>query len=142
MPSPTLGTTAAAKIKDAKLRAFNENRVLSWERIADIIDQCAANVGKPKSVATGAEEVYQAYPRKKGKLTALKAIERASKIMPMDQLLAITKAYAEECERTKQDMQYVPHPSTWFNQGHYLNEPDPVHNTSNTPDYNTANPLG
>jgi len=144
MPVTSLGTTCAALLKEAKLQAFEVKAVLSWEKIADIIDKAHAAHLTSSTTANGkvtAEQVYQAYPRRKGKIAALAAITRASKIMPMDQLLTATKAYAEECQRNKQDMKYVAHPSTWFNQGHYLNEADPVAERSQ-PDYDNSNPLG
>lgn len=66
------------------------------------------------------EAIYQAYPRKIGKLAALKAIEKALKITPHDQLLAKVKAFAKSTERDRTEERFIPHPATWFNAGRWM----------------------
>ena len=65
------------------------------------------------------EEIYEAYPRHIGKEAALKAIEKAIRKSgtSAEQMLEKVKAYAEQ--RAKEDPQFTPHPTTWFNQGRY-----------------------
>lgn len=71
-----------------------------------------------------AERVYEAYPRHVGRTAALKAIESAFKAMPYDQLLAKVTAYAQAVQKwPPAERQYIPHPSTWFNQGRYADDP-------------------
>lgn len=67
-----------------------------------------------------AQEIYQAYPRKIGKDEGIKRIKQALKAIPKDELLAITKKYAESV--VGKDTEYIPYPSTWFNKKRYLDE--------------------
>lgn len=69
-------------------------------------------------------ELYQSYPRKVGKEAALKAIAKAIKKVPSDQLLKATRDYAAATARWPEDAkQFIPHPATWFNQGRYEDDP-------------------
>jgi len=69
-------------------------------------------------------EVYMAYPRKCARKYALACIERALRDLPFDELLDRVQRYAKFCK--DQDPQFIPHPSTWFNQGRYYDiEDDP-----------------
>jgi len=73
------------------------------------------------------ENIYAAYPRKKGKLAALKSIEKAFKIIEPDVLLEKVKKYAESVK--DKDPEFIPYPSTWFNQGRWEDEIEkPVNN--------------
>jgi hypothetical protein len=67
-----------------------------------------------------AEEIYQAYPLKVGKPAALKAIQRALTKEPFEALLAKTLRFAAA---KGTDLAYCPHPSTWFNQDRYNDDP-------------------
>ena len=69
-------------------------------------------------------QIYRAYPRKVARKYAVACIEKALKDLPFDELLDRVKRYAQFCK--DQDQQFVPHPSTWFNQGRYYDiEDDP-----------------
>lgn len=62
------------------------------------------------------ESLYKTYPRKVGKVAAIKAIQRALKSHSYDFLIEATAAYAQavaQWDETK--LGYVPHPATWFN---------------------------
>jgi len=74
-----------------------------------------------KSVAL---EIYRAFPRKCARQYAIKCIEKAlqSGEISASELLARVKWYARH--RKGEDVQYTPHPSTWFNQGRYLDPDD------------------
>jgi len=76
------------------------------------------------SVPGGAEKahlIYSAYPRKVGRPAALKAIIRALDKVPYDELLKSVEAYA--AEQAGKDPQYIPHPTTWFNQERWADVP-------------------
>jgi hypothetical protein len=78
--------------------------------------------GNPKTQSTGlAETIYQEYPKKVGRPTALKAIQKAVKMHGFEHVLAKTKLFAETC---KLDRQFFPHPATFFNQERYNDSPD------------------
>ena len=74
-----------------------------------------------------AELVYAEYPRRVGKDTAIKKIISAIKDVGFQKLLVRTKQYAEMTEF--KDKQFIPHPSTWFNQGRYKDDTDEWVNT-------------
>jgi len=65
-----------------------------------------------------AERVYQAYPRKKCKQPALKAITKALKTTSADQLVEHLNLYSESVKG--KDKQFLPHPATYFNEGRHL----------------------
>lgn len=82
------------------------------------------------------ESIYQAYPRKVGKRSALKAIEKAIgrlvtkreyKNKPLTEeeaiagLLNRTKMYADS--PAGQRKTFTPHPTTWYNQARYCDDP-------------------
>lgn len=64
-------------------------------------------------------DIYKAYPRHVGKPLALKAITKALGKVSFEQLKAKTEAYAEAVRKSNKSLQYVPMPSTWFNQERY-----------------------
>jgi hypothetical protein len=67
------------------------------------------------------DTIYMAYPRKVGCKAAKKSIIRALREVPYDQLLSIVQAYAEAVEG--REKRYIPIPTTFFNQGRYLDDP-------------------
>ena len=71
--------------------------------------------------STTAEDIYQAYPRKVAKKTALLAITKALKTTPAHDLLKLTQLYATARQGT--ELQFTPHPATWFRAERYLDQP-------------------
>lgn len=69
-----------------------------------------------------AEEIYSAYPKKVARPSAIKAIKKAVAQFGYEFILQKTKSYAQV--RAGQDVQFTPHPATWFN-GHRFND-DPA----------------
>lgn len=67
-----------------------------------------------------AELIYAAYPLKVGRPKAIQAILKAMSKCPPDELLAITKRFAEV---RGADMAFIAHPSTWFNQERFNDDP-------------------
>ncbi len=69
------------------------------------------------------ELIYEAYPRKVGKLAALKAIRKAIKNADPNFLLERTKVFSSKTESwPKQERRFIPLPTTWFNQGRYYDD--------------------
>jgi hypothetical protein len=64
-------------------------------------------------------EIYRAYPRRVARPVALRAIEKALREVPFEDLLAVTKRYAEAYADAGSPRKYTPHPATWFNQARY-----------------------
>jgi len=79
-----------------------------------------------------AEAVYAAYPRKVGRVSALKAIHKAAESLrldgdktPYEYLLEAATAYAASPAGMRPSMNgedFRPHPATWFNSGRYLDD--------------------
>ena len=67
-------------------------------------------------VARQAAEVYEVYPLKVGRPAALRAIIKAINLHGAEFILERTKRFAEI---RGDDKEYMPHPSTWFNQERY-----------------------
>ncbi len=74
----------------------------------------------------GFAEFWAAYPRKIGRKAALKAWQHADDRPPLaDILAAIERAKASAAWR-KDNGQFIPHPSTWLNQGRWADEAGPT----------------
>lgn len=66
--------------------------------------------------------IYDAYPRKDAKQMGLRAIEKAiKKGHSPEMLLEKTNLYAQKM--SWKDKQFIPFPSTWFNQERFLDDP-------------------
>jgi len=63
------------------------------------------------------DRIYQNYPRKQGKASALNAIRTSLKKVEFDFLMDAVCEYT--VATAGQDMQFIPHPTTWFNQERY-----------------------
>jgi uncharacterized protein YdaU (DUF1376 family) len=68
------------------------------------------------------QEFWQAYPKKVGKSDAEKAFKKAN---PNIDLVLRALSWQRECEQwQKQGGQFIPNPSTYLNQGRWLDEPN------------------
>jgi hypothetical protein len=107
------------KFTKEKLAAFIDVRIEEWNQ---------NTTGTPAAELTGwivsPEDIYQAYPRKIGKTAAIKAITTILKTYPALSLLTNTKAFAEAVRSwPARDAAFIPHPTTWFNRGSYMDDP-------------------
>ena len=73
-----------------------------------------------------AEQIYHLYPKKVGKVAAMKAINAALRSISFNQLMECVAEFAEIAEKARRTerWQFVPHPSTWFNQGRWDDDRD------------------
>jgi len=81
----------------------------------------------------GFDEFWGAYPRKVGKQAAIKAFEKAleSGLPPIDTLVSIIKQQADSKHfRGVDGIDYIPHPTTWLNQGRWEDTITPQHQRS------------
>ncbi|HEU4341481.1 MAG TPA: HNH endonuclease domain-containing protein, partial [Candidatus Binatia bacterium] len=90
------------------------------EGVQGEIPEAANGGGAIETVKVTAEMVYDAYPLKVGKQSALKSIERCFKTTGPEVLLERTKQFAAA---RNGDLDYCPHPTTWFNQGRFNDDP-------------------
>ena len=81
------------------------------------------NVPKPskKANTSKAEEIYLAYPRKKKRPDAIRAILKAMESHDPEMLLSKTKEYATAI--TWQEKRFIPYPATWFNGEEFNDDP-------------------
>lgn len=78
---------------------------------------------KPK-VSEIALAIYSNFPRKEGRADALRAIEKALRVVSAETLTASVKAYAAAVSRWPAgDEKFVPYASTWFNGERYADDP-------------------
>ena len=68
------------------------------------------------------EQFWAAYPRRLAKLKALSSFEKALKIASFEEIMDGVAVYA--ASRAGQDPQFTCHPSTWLNQGRWMDEPE------------------
>lgn len=66
------------------------------------------------------EKIYAAYPLKRAKPDAVRAIKKAAQKHKPDFLLSKTQAYSSV---RNGDLSYVPNPATWFNQERFNDDP-------------------
>lgn len=72
--------------------------------------------------------IYDLYPRRCAKKYALKCIEKQVKTHGQEVVLEATRRFADSWKG--KDLQFCPHPSTWFNQERFLDLPETnaIHN--------------
>lgn len=78
-----------------------------------------------------AEKIYQAYPRKVAKPTALRAIQKQITKYGYDDVLSKTEQFARSVQG--EDLKFIPHPATFYNQERFNDAPDTWnHSASNS----------
>jgi hypothetical protein len=75
---------------------------------------------QPVDLTLQAEQIYNVYPLKKKRPAALRAIKAAIRKVGFETLMEKTRAYAVA---RNGDLAYMPHPSTWFNQEEFNDDP-------------------
>lgn len=96
---------------------------LKGELFSSVSDEPKNEDAKARSSEAQVRAIYAAYPRKVKPLEAHKAITKALKQVGFDELLSLTTRYAAARTKPGQDPQFTPHPSTWFNQGRWGDDP-------------------
>ena len=74
------------------------------------------NIKTKEKHLKGFDEFWNLYPKKIAKADALKAWNKAIKSKTADELLKLTKAYAEG---KLPELKYIPYPASWLNKGLY-----------------------
>ena len=107
---------------------LREGALVDWPRFSKRHDPTgAARVARHRERKRGGEpdpdfeEFWDAYPRKVGKDAARLAYAKARIRASAGNIIAgLARA------RWPRDPQYIPHPSTWLNQGRWQDGPDPA----------------
>jgi hypothetical protein len=82
----------------------------------NILKEEQVKKNKQENKEIGFDKFWELYPKKIAKADALKAWKNATKKKTADELLALTKAYAEG---KLPDTTYIPYPASWLNKGLY-----------------------
>lgn len=105
--------------------------VSCWPSLCREIAEHLADKFKPAEPKTDphlqgqAEHIYDFYPKKVAKPAALRAILKQLKKYNADDLLEQTKRFAELWkDATKDQIQFLPHPATWYNQERFMDQID------------------
>jgi hypothetical protein len=72
------------------------------------------------------ELFWQSYPRKVGKKAALNAWNKATDKPHVDDVIKAVTAQKAGKEWMKEGGQYIPHPTTWLNQGRWNDATGPI----------------
>jgi DNA-binding transcriptional regulator YhcF (GntR family) len=76
--------------------------------------------GKTKDIYSAEfEEFWKVYPRKENKRESFKKWKKAVEDITEKKLLVYTIRFAEKVQRDNTQEKYIPHPTTWLNQGRY-----------------------
>jgi hypothetical protein len=86
------------------------------------------------SCANEFERFWSAYPNKKKKPNALKALEKALEKTTIDVIMDALIDYTQSNDWLKDDGKYIPHPTTWLNGERWLDEIKP-HEDKNSWEY-------
>lgn len=126
---------ATAQLKAAKTEAHTAKRKLPWSEVQAIILRCLEQAQSPASLPSSADKatvdaIYALYPRKVGRLAAVKAIGKAAMLLrerepdALAYLLERVRLYATAVAMwPESERHYCPHAATWFNQGRYDDNP-------------------
>lgn len=137
--NPTVNTVSAAqeKIPSADVspkfpKQKDDVRLTLDNRIEyNRIENSQKNIKKESPLSTSKvhqlfDSFWAVYPRKVGKQTAYKAFEKAVKGKPANWVEAVlipaVKTHAASNDWQKSDGQYIPHPTTFLNQGRWEDE--------------------
>lgn len=77
------------------------------------------------------DRFWAEYPRKVGKQAAIKAYDKALKITSQEQILQGIKLL--RTETAGKEVNFIPHPATWLNDGRWDDEPSQTKPAANSP---------
>jgi len=107
--------------------AVEENKIEPIVNLAAWLKEHAQaemnEIRKPQRVDVEFEMFWKAYPRKIGKLAALKAWEKSKERPAVDVVVAAVEKQKASEQWLKEGGQFIPHPATWLNQGRWSEEP-------------------
>lgn len=98
----------------------NQNRYRINEEKLGVVRQLLPSMADPDTMERAAM-LYELYPRKVARPEALKAIIKALKSHGITLLEEKVRAYAKAVENA--EPRYIPHPSSWFNQERFNDDP-------------------
>jgi len=130
---------AACPAKDTSIRISETAVVLRYDMATAAVSRSSEEIanhifGQPKKrkdelVENAVADIYNAYPRRRDRHAAYKAIRKAMSdaaipVRTQDKaawLLKAVQVYAAYVITRRVDKDKIPYPATWFNRGSYLN---------------------
>lgn len=97
----------------------SKERERDKERVKEKVKEGGA--GETKISTAELEEIYSLYPRKVGKPKAIEAIRKQCQKHGVDHVHKRTALYASTCDSPQE---FIPHPSTFFNQERFNDDPE------------------
>jgi len=104
--------------KDSKAIAENSKAIASDSPEPEPEPEPHKNTSSPKAMSF--DEFWGVWPRKEGKANAVKAYEKALKLISEPELLEKVRAYVSS--PTRPDVKFVPHAATWLNGERWLDD--------------------
>ncbi len=86
---------------------------------------------------TDFDTFWKAYPRRVGKLAAMKAWAKAERLSSPDEIMSGLQAYISN---GLPEMNFIPHPATWLNQGRWWDEYETTRAGPDLTKYDLASP--
>ena len=117
--SPEVGWAEIVKDTTRIPRGYHKDTSSSSKKDldSDLDSDSDSDSSAPESAAM---QIYKIYPRRQGREKALPKIESAIKAKGFEYIQEATRAFAlAVASWPPGDEQFIPHPSTWFNQGRY-----------------------
>jgi hypothetical protein len=119
-PDQTAGLPTGGAIREEKIREEKIHTPATGAVAPGVLISAESSDSKPADLildSTTPQEIYAAYPRKIDPKAAQRAILKAMRLKPAKYLLERTTAYAVAMRGT--EVQFIPHPATWFNRERY-----------------------
>lgn len=109
-------------------RSANAQRTLNKRRTKAELPTPTPTPNNPPTPKGEFERFWKAYPRKVGKDAAQKAFDKRRPTAALvDDMVAAIERQCRSDAWTKDGGQFIPHPTTWLNQGRWNDEPPVIH---------------
>lgn len=118
---PAPPASATQKLDDASISVANAHLGEGGVGGGDEGDTPTGPQGGDGAADTPFERFWTAYPLKVGKGVARKSFDRV-KGVSVDDLIAAVGRQSQTHDWTKDNGRFIPHPSTWLNQGRWQDE--------------------
>jgi hypothetical protein len=101
----------------------SDNSPLPLTENSNMLATCLHDASKMLAVANEEfEQFWQAFPRKIGKKAALQSWVKAKDKPPVADIIQSIEKAKKSVQWTKENGQFIPHPSTWLNQGRWADQ--------------------
>lgn len=112
----------ASKFKQTEVNASNAKPTNNIKHKTQDKEHKTEDDIPPKAPLTGDafERFWAVYPRKVGKQSAKRAFEKVK--VPLETLVTAVERQKCSAQWTRDSGQYIPHPTTWLNQGRWDDE--------------------